>query len=402
MSLVPNLSITSTGVTVPTTAEINAGVLADYSAAFGSNLNISSEGTPQKHLADDTTAYIQAMNAAIAYLINQVDPAFSEGRMQDAIGRIYYIDRIAATATVVTAQCVGQVGVTLPAGSLATDGEFIYASLGDAIFTSGGAIDVQFACTTLGPIACAAGTLTRIAQTVPGWDAITNASAGVVGTDVETRTDFEYRRSASVALNAHGSVPSIRGAVMSVDGVIDAYVMDNPNGTAVVTGSTSYSVAAHSVYVAVVGGTDDDVAKAIWNKKDVGCDYNGNTTVTVVDDTALSFPYPSYSVKFERPSALPILFSVEIADHPGIPSDIVAQTKAAIVSAFTGADGGQRARIASDIYASRFYAGVSNIDASVRIVSIKIGTSTATLNEVLVGIDEVPTLDEANISVTLV
>ena len=39
----------------------------------------------------------------------------------------------------------------------------------------------------------------------------------------------------------------------------------------------------HSVYVAAVGGADAGVAAAIWRKKDVGCDYNGNTSVTVTD-----------------------------------------------------------------------------------------------------------------------
>ena len=402
MSSVPNLTISATGVSVPETSAVLAGVLADYNAAFDGNLNITSEGTPQKHLADDTTYYIQLMNSLIAYVCNQVDPANSEGRFQDAIGRIYFLTRRAATATVVNAQCVGQPGATLPAGALASDGEFIYQSTGAATFNGSGLATVEFACQTLGPIPCPAGALTRIAQTSPGWDAVTNPSAGVIGQSVETRTEFEYRRGLSVAVNGKGSPGAIRGAVFSVDGVIDCYVIDNPTGVAVTFGATSYSVAAHSVYVAAVGGTDQAVADAIWSKKDVGCSMNGNTTVTVYDDTALSFPYPTYSIKFERPAALPILFAVNIANHPGLPADIVTQAKAAIIAAFTGADGGQRARIGSDIYASRYYAGVASIATTVRVVSIKIGTTTATLDEVLVGIDEVPTIDANDIAVNLV
>jgi hypothetical protein len=129
---------------------------------------------------------------------------------------------------------------------------------------------------------------------------------------------------------------------------------------------------------------------------------NGNTTVTVYDDSALSFPYPEYDITFERPTPLPILFAVQIANHPGLPSDIIVKTKDAIVAAFTGADDGQRARIASDVYASRYYAGVASIASTVRVISIKIGTSVANLDEVLVGIDQVPTIDPTDITVTLV
>ena len=54
------------------------------------------------------------------------------------------------------------------------------------------------------------------------------------------------------------------------------------------------------------------------------------------------------------------------------------------------------------IFASNYYAAVASIDASVSIIQIKIGTVTATLDQVSIGIDQAPTLDEANITVTLV
>ena len=44
--------------------------------------------------------------------------------------------------------------------------------------------------------------------------------------------------------------------MFDVDNVLDCYIIDNPTGAAVLTGSTNYSVAAHSIYVAAVGGTD--------------------------------------------------------------------------------------------------------------------------------------------------
>lgn len=85
-----------------------------------------------------------------------------------------------------------------------------------------------------------------------------------------------------------------------------------------------------------------------------------------------------------------------------LPSNIVALVQNAIISAFSGGDGGPRARIGSTIFASRFYSPVAAIGMNVSILSILIGTSSATLASLTVGIDQSPTVTAANISVTLV
>src|SRR6185312_16499588 len=103
-------------------------------------------------------------------------------------------------------------------------------------------------------------------------------------------------------------------------------------------------------------------AKAMWTKKSPGCGYNGNTTVTVTDDNPVySPPQPTYEVKFERPEAVTVVFSVTLANTLSVPADALAQIQAAIVIAFAGADGGPRARIGSTLFASRFYAPVANL-----------------------------------------
>lgn len=403
MSNVPAIQITPTGVVTPDSVTIRAGVLADENLAFGGELDIVTPSTPQAYLADQLTDNISGANAGIAYFVSQVDPATSEGRIQEAIGRIYFMDRKGATASVVQALCTGQPGVTLAAGALAQDdSQNLWQSTGDVQFSGGGLATVQFACLTLGPILLGIGELTKIAQTAPGWDAITNLGAATVGSSTETRASFELRRQASVAINSKGTPAAIRAAVFSVDGVIDVFVYDNFTNVVLNYGATSYPIAPHSVYVAAVGGEDQDVAEAIWSRKDTGCDMNGNTTVVVQDTDGYSYPYPQYNIKFERPPSLPILFSVQLANNTSLPADIVAQTKAAIIATFNGVDGAQRARIGGQIFASNYYAGVASLGSSVSIIQIKIGTVTATLDSVNVGIDQSPTIQASNITVTLV
>lgn len=407
-SNVPTLTIDGTGITAPTTGQIQAGALADINAAFGGNLDIKTVGTPQEALSEDIAEYVADKNAAIVQMGANFDPNTSEGRWQDAIARIYFLYRNGATASVVNATCVGAPLSTLPAGSAATDtvNGFTWVSLAAAQFSAGGTLVTQFACITLGPVQLPIGALTQIAVLPAGvqWDSITNLAAATLGANTESQADFEYRRFNSVAANAHGSPAAIFAAVAAIAGVTDCFVIDNPKGTTVNYGSTNYPLAPHSVYVAAIGGSAQAICNAIWSKKDTGCDYNGNTTQTVVDTSSLASPQPSYQVTYEQPAALSIQFAVQIKNSASLPSNITALVQAAIMSAFAGSDGGQRARIGSVLFASRYYAGVAAIGAQVQVVSILMGSNGggATNNSVSVGIDQVPTLAQTDIVVTLV
>lgn len=401
-SSVPKLKFTTAGVTVPAETDVLAGVQADMNAAFGGGLNPALE-TPQGQLASSQAAIIGDKNNEIAYFVNQVDPQYSDGRFQDAIGRIYFLTRKPATATAVTATLTGLPGTVVPAGTLAQDTSGnTYACSADATIAVTGTVNAEFQNIQTGPIPCAAGTLTQVYQAVPGWDAITNAADGTLGNNVESRADFEYRRKNSVALNGKGTPSAIYAEVFALPGVLDVYVKDNPSGETVLTGPTNYPLLPHSVYVAAVGGTDADVAAAIWRKKDVGCDYNGNTSVTLTDESGYNYPQPTYVVKFERPAALPVKFAVQLVNDVSLPSNIVALVKAAIIARFNGTDGTTRERIGSLILASRYYGAVVSAASNVSLISVLIGTSTPTLSQVSVGIDQKPTLSESDITVTLV
>lgn len=399
-SQVPRVQFTPEGLVLPQESEILAGVLADMDSAFGGGLNKNLE-TPQGQLASTTTAIIGDKNSEFASYVNQVDPAFAAGRMQDAIGRIYFLDRKPGTATTVIATCMGLTGVTIPVGARAqaVDGN-IYLCTQAGTIPASGSIDLPFSCSVNGPISCTAGTLNQIYQAIPGWDSVLNADAGTVGSNVESRAEFEERRRQSVAINARSSLQSIYAAVANLDGVIDVYVTENNQSIAQTIGGVS--LVPHSIWVAVVGGEAADIAAAIWRKKSNGADYNGNTSYTVEDRDGYSYPYPSYVVKWETPAALPVKFAVQLANNPALPSNIVDLTKQAIIDAFNGADGGQRARIGSTIYASRFYAPVSLLGPSVSILSLLLGDVTPTAASLTVPINRRPTVSAADISVTLV
>ncbi|MBX9596549.1 MAG: baseplate J/gp47 family protein, partial [Roseomonas sp.] len=369
-SSVPEPVFDAAGLVVPLESAILAGVQADMDAAFGGGLNPALE-TPQGQLASSITAIVGDKNDQLLYLSNMIDPAYAEGRWQDAIAAIYFIERDPAEPTAVPGLCLGLTGTVIPVGATAqaTDGNLYIATEAGTI-PAGGSITLQFQCLVNGPIACPAGSLNRIYQTIPGWDSITNPEDGVLGNNVEGRAAFEARRAASVAVNAQGSLQAVRGAVLSVPNVLDAYVDQNTTSAPVVRGGVT--LAPHSIYVAAVGGAAQAIGEAIWAKVSPGCDFNGDTTVTVTDDT-YSPPQPTYEVKFQIPAAVPALFLVRIANSATVPSDAVSQIQTAIVSAFNGGDDGPRERIGGTVYASRYYGPVAALGTWARVVSVQVG-----------------------------
>ncbi len=372
---VPPVAFTDNGFVPPVDSAIVAGDGADWNAAGGGDVNLDAS-TPQGQLIASQSALISQQNAMLCALFNAVDPARSSGVMQDAIARIYYLYRNAAEPTVLQVSCSGLASVVIPAGGLVSDVNdptVLFQCTGAGLIPPSGSITLQFASQDPGPVPVPSGV--RIAQQIPNWNSATLIS-GIVGSFQEGRAAFEARRQATVAANGAGFLPAISGAVGKVAGVIDWYATENPTAAPVTIGGVS--IAANSLYVAVAGGLDLSVATAIWTKKNPGCAYTGSTSVTVTDtNSGYSPPYPTYVVKFQRPTAEAICFAVTIANNTGVPADALAQISAAINTAFLGQDNGPRARIGSEIFASRFYAGVATLGAWALIVSILVGTQAS-------------------------
>jgi len=393
---VPPLQFTPTGLVKPPQSAVLAGVQTDINAAFGNRLNFGTQAQPggappQIQQAASYAAIISNNYDVFAEFVDQVDPDNSTGFMQDAIGRIYFLDREPGTPTAVQLVCGGDLGTPIPAGAQARDTSGnIYVCTQSGTIPVGGSITLSFANIVVGPIACPANTVTAIYQSIPGWETVNNPLDGVPGSNVETPAAFEFRRQNTVAANGNGSLPAIYGAVFKVPGVIDLYATQNVTDNPITVGSTNYTLVGHSLYVAVVGGAAADIAQAIWTKKNEGSNMNGNTTVVVTDTSGYSFPFPTYPITFNVPTATAYNFIVNIVNSSALPSTIVSDVQAAITQQFNGVTNtpigngiipvtsGQRVRIGSLLLAAAFYGAVATCEGPsvpVQVLSIFLGSA---------------------------
>lgn len=389
---VPEIEITATGLKLPTELDILKGVLADFNTAFGGNLNLNLE-TPQGQLASSLAAIIADKNNQIAWLANQVHPDYAEGFMQDAIAKIYFLERKQATDSVVTCEFMGLAGTRIPKGFIVKDtlGNNWVLQQNISILAGG---TVTGTLSAKGSIPAKAHTVNQMYQTIVGLDRVDNTQDAIAGKLTESRAEFRDRRQRSVAINAHGTPQAVYANVFALDGVSDVYVVDNPKGEAVTL--NGYRLKPHSIYVAVVGGNNQQIAKTILQYAGNGCDFNGNTNVTVYDDN-YSEPKPAYQVSFMRPVDLPIYFRVRV--EQGAPIGYQDVIKQAIIAAFNGDN---KARIGTNIYAIRYVAPVVKAMPDAHILDVEIGLAKSNMgNMVSVGIHQKPAISANNIEVII-
>lgn len=400
---VPDTTVSEDGLYVPEIADVLSGRLTDITTVLGGDAS-TSLSSRQGQLAQSDTEIIAQVYDKQLVIMNQINPDYAKGRFQDAIGRIYFMDRISAAGTVVTATCYGVNGTTIPVGATAIDDNgYIYATTSSYSIGSSGNVSAQFTCQTTGPIVCGVGQLKQIYKPISGWDSVYNESAGSVGNDVESRTAFEIRRKNSVARSSRNQDGSVRAALLATDGVLDAYVWSNRSGVSVTKGATNVTVPAHCYYISVYGGAGSDIADAIAETYCPGCDMTGGTSYTW-QDTSYSQPYPEYNLEWKTADATNVYIKVEIDSSLNPPSDITNQVKSMVANVFNGLyDGIDKARIGSLISVGRFYAPIISIQSdTVGVNSVTISLDGTTYGtSVTMGIDQVPVIDESNIEVTL-
>lgn len=395
----------ATGLQAPDTSAIREAVAKDWVTAFADPdlPPLDTEPTtPAGQLVDSETAIIEDKNAQILFLANQFNPAVSNGIWQDGIGFIYFLTRQLETPTVVTCQVTGLKGTPIPAGAIieTTDGLRLIANDSITIPASGVA-NLVFSNTEYGPVAIGEHTATKIVTVIPGWDTVDNPTVGVPGTLRESRSAFERRRYASVAANAHGTVPALYGTIGNIPGVVDLVILENITNDPIT--DWGVTVNGHSVFISVYGGDDTAIAEAIYRKKDAGCGTDGNTTIIFIDTSIQNYRGGiTNTYRIERPT--PLDFSVQVTARKTLttPATIVTDIQNAVLANFNGEAGLDRVRMAAICYASRFFCSLAAVGVQ-DLVSVKISVDGGTtwVDEVTVNADQIPVLSADNISVVI-
>ena len=395
---VPTIQITDAGILAPSSQEVIEGLWDMMKGAFGSDLN-TSMATPQGQLVTSLAAMITDRDNQLIQMMNMVDPRYSEGIWQDAIGYIYFMTRKPASQSTAKLTLTGLAGTEVSQGFVFNDTNGKeWTTQSTAMINSSGEVDVDLACTEYGPIDAAPNTITIIPRAIAGLDRVTNRQAAIAGRNIESRTEFELRRKYSTAINSKNTTAAVYGSVSDLADVLDVFVDANYSKDIKKVGITQYQMEANSLMVSVVGGKDADIAKLILAKGGTGCSFVGNTEVIVKDTENYSNKPPSYHIKFLRPSQENVFFKVLLEDKTlmSLPDeDLIKKT---ILNAFR--NGSTKARIGGKVIASRFICGLAHEVPHLGVVSIQVSRDGVAFSDLLeFGVDEFPITSIYQISV---
>lgn len=390
--------LNSQGVIVPDTAAIRADVEAEWRAAFGADL-VTTPETPQGVIITLQTEQRDAVARNNAALANQINPDIAGGVFLDALLSFTGGTRRAATrSTIAGAVFSGVPGTTIPAGSQAIvsgSGE-VFTTDNPLVIGVGGSVTGSMTAINAGAIQVPINGLDTVASAVLGWETVANPASAVPGAPEQSDVAARALRRQTLALQTVSTTEAIVSRVMAIPEVRSMSFREN---TAATTQTIDgISMVAHSIYACVQGGSDADVARALYDTKTVGAAYNGAVTVNVTD----TFSGQITPVKFDRPTEIPILVRVTVRNTP---LDVQTLVRDAIMDYVNGdLEGGMGLTVGTNVYPFEFSGACNQIEPSIVVTNVELSTDGTTWSSapLAVALDEVATLQRSSITVNVV
>lgn len=327
----------------------------------------ASESTPTTVFATDADATLLALTAwanTTAYVL---------GDRRSNASRSYIVITAGTSA--------GSGGPTTTAADI-TDGTVHWRYMGEGT----AAIDVAATATATGPLVAVSGDVTEIVTPVGGWSSVINLADATVGANIETDASLRERREEELAQPGSAPVDALRNAILDVEDVTYCHVFVNDTDA-----TDGEGLPPHSVEVAVIGGTDQDIWDALLANVAAGIETYGTEAGTATDSQGTV-----HSMSFTRITEVPIyidyVLTYDAADYAG--------DTAFKLSAKTYLTA--RAEVGRNATASAATAAAFSAEGVEDVTDVDIGDAPAPTGAttVQIGTRYIATFDTANITVS--
>lgn len=344
---------------------------------------------------------------------NSKDPNKAIGVDLNTIGYLTGSARSLGTPSTVTLNASGVNGTIIPAGStVRSTADGSEWTTDSAATISAGVANIPATCTVNGATQADIGALTEIVDTVAGWQSVTNLAIATPGTNSETDGEFRLRRNKTVGRPGNNQVDSALGEIGAVDGVRRFKSYENFTSSAAVDPTYNpHGLPAHSMSYIVDGGLDDDIAQAIYLKKNPGVNLNSAGTPVSVVVTSTDYPFNSFTVDFSRPIYIDITVIVDITDDGTLPANADELVAQSILDYTQGdllnSDVGFNATgfdIGETVYSSRLYTPINKVIGSYGnsfVTSLTVDGGGGPASSVAIAFNELSRWSDVNITVNI-
>ena len=382
-------NVTELGVITVDTSAIKSDIETAYKDALGAELNTDTY-TPQGQLIQNDTNNLVYVMDEVTAVANMFSVYYATGASLDTAAAYFGYYRKYGVPTVVLATLGGIQGTVIPQGSLVSNGENDFATLYEVTIPAGGSVDVEVQCTEGGAIPCLAGTLTTVVTTISGWDTVTNAHDGIQGFATETDNEFRNRITANW-LNIRGK--TILGAIIDniaqLTNVISVVGRENPaTTTQVIDGIT---MLAHSIFICVYGGSNNEIAEVLGKEKTIGAATNGDVIASFYDET-VDYTYNYY---IKRPDVLELAVQIEYEENQYTPADVQSRISDTVLAWIANNPFKIGQTISGNMLAESL-AGFNFIN--LLSFKVKLATDVSYSDYITLSLEEIGVLSEGNIN----
>lgn len=399
--------VETTGVIVPDTSGLQTDVQNEFIAAFGADLNVD-PSTPQGVLITDETASRASLVRNNAQVANQINPNQSGGTFLDALCALLFLTRNAGTFTTIqSVTLAGVPGTVIPTTVQFSNGDPTvpnFSPVSMVTIGAGGTVSVNVTALAIGPFDVGIGTLTTIVTGtgVLGLETVTNPNASIPGVNQQSDAALKLQRNQTLALQATGLAEAMLSQLFVTPGVTSAIIRENVTGsTLVIDGVT---MVAHSIYMAIDGGTDTAVATTITGVKGGGCNYNNGPGINKSIPITNPFSGQTINVLFDRPNYIPVQAQVTVQLGPSV-VDPVTQIQNAIVTYANGLlDGEAGLVIGAEVSAFEFAGAITQQVQGVIVTNLqikKVSSGSFSTASIPINIWERATINQSAIAVII-
>lgn len=388
--------VDSTGLHIPTYEDILEDMIAAMKEIYGDDIYLDNSSPDYQLLSIFALKQSDTLQA-MAYAYNARSPETAIGASLDSVVKLNGIKRKAASSSTCQVKITGTPFTQILDGAVKDRAGLVWDLPSSVVIDSSGMTYTVVTCRTSGPVSALAGDINQIETPTYGWVSVINEVAAVLGNTQETDAQLRERQTISTANPSQTMLDGTKGAIAALKNVSRYAVYENDTNVSSKTDDNPYALPAHSVTCVVEGGTDEDVAEAIYLHKGIGCYTNGDVEVQYTDQN----DYIN-RIRFFRPVYKDIFVKVVLKKYTGYISTMTVKVREAVYNYLAALT------IGSDVSASVLSNVITDCNPSLTkpifgIKELKLGLSKSSLaaQDIEIGFKEIPNPAYANIEVTL-
>ncbi|UZH06411.1 baseplate J/gp47 family protein [Heyndrickxia coagulans] len=260
---------------------------------------------------------------------NNSFPSTAEGVSLDRLAKLKGMTRLPADYAYGQIQITGTANETIPAGLVVgTKTGVLFETTEDCVLDANGVGNAEIYAQETGSAGnVEAGTITEIVESDSNVSAVVNPEPTTSGRDQETDAEFYERFKTYPEKKGSSNIEGIRAVLLETAGVRDAIVSQNTTNT------EKDGLPPHCIAPFVFGGTDEDVAQAIFSVAGGGIQVYGTTVVSVTDSQGTV-----HEIGFTRPETIQVYVRVTLTKGAEFPSDGLTAVRNQILNYIGGND----------------------------------------------------------------